>query len=377
MKKNLLVLLLSLTLSAKAQSPLTDVSSINSIAHSIIKNDYSETQKVTAIFNWITDNIAYDIDNMFNINFYGNPQQTIDRTIKTKKGVCQHYAYLFDTLCKKANIQSFIISGYTKQKKNIDFTPHAWCAAKIDGVWKFYDPTWAAGYIDNSSNKFVKQFNADYFETSPQKMIQHHIPFDYIWQLLEKPISFSNFSNSEFNSTVTAISFDDSIQNKFHQNELQQKQSELRRIENLGIQNQLIFDRVNHLKNEISNIISESYVNNYNDAVSEFNEAIQFDNEYINFYNVQFIPKKTDAEIWQMLNNVELHLSKAKLLLHHLGIPPERFIPPKTNSIQSQIDDIEKKLNGQKSFVNKYIGTSKILRKTLFYRYTIYGIPIN
>ena len=375
--KILLFLLFAFLGSVKAQSTSSEINSVDEIVNSIIKNDFTEEQKVTAIFKWVTDNIAYDVDNMFNINFYGNPQQTIDRTIKTKKGVCQHYAYLFDTLCKKSGIQSYVISGFTKQKKYVDFIPHAWCAAKIDGVWKFYDPTWAAGFIDNTSNKFEKQFNKDYFETAPQKMIQNHIPFDFIWQLLEKPFTYSEFSNSKSTATFTTVNFDDSILTYFNQTKLEQKQNELRRIELFGISNQLVFDRSNHLKNEIANSILESYINKYNDGVNEFNEAVKYDNQYINYYNVQFTPKKSDVEIQQMLEQVEQHLSKSKLLLKNLGTKPDGVTGMNTSTMNSQIEEMDNNLKGQKEFVAKYINTSKILRKTLFYKYTIYGIPVN
>ncbi|MEY4875507.1 MAG: hypothetical protein RL708_656 [Bacteroidota bacterium] len=349
---------------------------IGSISKSILQNNSTEEQKATAVFNWVTDNIAYDIDNMFNINFYENPQQTIARTIKTKKGVCQHYAYLFDTLCKSVGLQSYVISGFTKQKKYVDFMPHAWCATKVDGVWKLFDPTWAAGYIDNSANKFVRERNAAYFETLPQKMIQNHIPFDCIWQLLEHPISYHDFSNGKFTSNNT-INFNDSIQQFFNQNELEQKQNLLRRIESSGVANQLVFDRINHLKNDIANIISMKYVNSFNSAVNEFNDAIKYDNEYINFYNVQFSPKKSDIEIQQMLDDVEKHNSTAKKLLQNIGSAPENFIGTSPKAIIDQVNDLDKKLEGQKEFVKKYIGTAKLFRKTLFYKYTIYGIPVN
>jgi hypothetical protein len=371
------LLLFFFAITSKAQSTSSEINSVDGIVNKIIKNDFTEEQKVTAIFSWVTDNIAYDIDNMFNINFYEKPQLTIERTIRTKKGVCQHYAYLFDTLCKSVGIQSYVISGFTKQKKYADFIPHAWCVAKINDIWKLYDPTWSAGYIDNSTNKFVKQFNKDYFETLPQKFLQNHIPFDCIWQLMEYPISYNDFVNGKFNSTSISMNFNDSIQQFFRQNELEQNQGMLRRIENNGVANQLVFDRVNHLKNNVQNIVATNYMNNFNGAVNEFNEAIKFDNEYINFYNTQFTPKKADTLIEQMLTVVDRHNRKAEILLEHLGKQPDGFVGSNPSSIKEQIDDLQKKLEGQKEFVKKYIGTSKLFRKTLFYKYTIYGIPVN
>jgi hypothetical protein len=78
-----------------------------------------------------------------------------------------------------------------------------------------------------------------------------------------------------------------------------------------------------------------------------------------------------------MLDDVEKHNSTAKKLLQNIGSAPENFIGTSPKAIIDQVNDLDKKLEGQKEFVKKYIGTAKLFRKTLFYKYTIYGIPVN
>ncbi len=70
--------------------------------------------------------------NMFEVHFYQNPKEIVDKVLNTKKGICMHYAELFNDLANQVGIKSFVISGYTRQNGFVDYIPHAWCAGLID-----------------------------------------------------------------------------------------------------------------------------------------------------------------------------------------------------------------------------------------------------
>ncbi len=154
------------------------------IANYIVSNFTSNTDRVRAIFIWTATNIQYDLDNMYAIDFYETTEDKVNRTLTTHKGICENYAAVFNEICLKAGIKSFVVDGYTRQNSNL---PHAWCAALIDTAWFMFDPTWGSGYIENKT--FHKKIDNNYFKVNPLVFIKTHMPFDYLWQFSQYPIT--------------------------------------------------------------------------------------------------------------------------------------------------------------------------------------------
>jgi transglutaminase/protease-like cytokinesis protein 3 len=69
---------------------------------------------------------------------------------------------------------------------------HAWCASKIDNQWYIFDPTWGSGYVNNG--KFLMLLTI-VIKANPSEIIASHMPFDYMWQFLNYPISNQEFYN--------------------------------------------------------------------------------------------------------------------------------------------------------------------------------------
>jgi len=46
---------------------------------------------------------------MFAINFYEQKEEKISKPLKYRKGICENYAALFNDLCSKSGIKSFVI----------------------------------------------------------------------------------------------------------------------------------------------------------------------------------------------------------------------------------------------------------------------------
>lgn len=358
---------------------LTDsiyTNSTNEILIYINDNFTNETDKLRTIFIWISNNFEYDYENMFAINFYADSQEVIDYFIKNKKGVCMHFAELFNYMANNLKIKTYVISGYTIQKGFVDYVPHAWCASQVDSTWFLFDPTWGAGYIQN--HKYVKKINNFYFKTKPEDFIKTHIPFDPLWQFLNYTISSQEFyeGNTEINIEKPFFNYVDSLKTYENETNIEKLISENRRIQKNGVKNSLIFNQLQNNAREIEYYTNLYIVDNYNFAVNSYNNGIEELNQFINYRNKQFTPIKTEDEIREMVNIAENYLLDSKNKLNEIKTKDLNTINLITH-LNSSINEALNEANEQKIFIDKYFSTKKIFRKSLFYKYTWMGIPIN
>jgi len=348
------------------------------IASFITSNFNTDRDKSRAIFIWVASNIQYDIDNMFAINFYETKEDKITKPLKTRKGICENYAALFTDICLKSGLKAYVIEGYTKQNGFTDYIPHAWSAALVDSSWFLFDPTWGSGYVNGG--KFFKKINNTYYKANPSVLIKSHIPFDYLWQFLNYPITNQEFyeGKTQQNPTKPFFNFIDSIQVYEKQSRIEQLTSSAYRVEKNGVKNSLVFDRLQHLKLEIENDRQTRIVNLYNSAIVDYNEGISELNDFINYRNKQFTPKKTDFEIKEMINVADEKLQGAKFKLMQISKPDTNT----TNMIRQlarSIDDAEIQVSEQRNWLNLYFSKGKSGRKSMFYerKVTWFGIPLN
>jgi hypothetical protein len=357
------------------QIPDSLTTTTSGIARYINSNFSNQKDKSRAIFIWIVKNVQYDIENMFAINFYQNPKEIVNKVLNTKKGICMHYAELFNDLANQVGIKSFVISGYTKQNGFVDYIPHAWCAGLIDSTWFLFDPTWGSGYVQNA--KFIKQVNNYYFMTIPEQLIKTHMPFDPLWQFLNYPITNQEFYESKFqiNRAKPFFNYNDTLSNYEKESEIEQLQSSFNRIEANGVKNSLIFDRLQHNKREIEYYNNKMLVERFNGATNLYNEGIIQLNRFIDYRNKQFTPKKTDLEIKQMVDVAESSLNSSRDKLKEIK-NPDSNIATSMLQLNRSIEEAMINLNEQKAFLDKYFSTGKVFRKSLLYKYTWMGIPI-
>ncbi|MCW3123793.1 MAG: hypothetical protein JWQ38_3285 [Flavipsychrobacter sp.] len=364
------------------QIPAAQTKTTRDIADYVTANFTSASDKARAIFIWTASNIQYDIDNMFAINFYEKREEKINKALSTGKGICENYATVFNDICSKAGLTSYVIEGYTKQNGFTDYISHAWCAALIDTSWFLFDPTWGSGYISNQ--KFVKKINNDYFKVPPSVLIRSHMPFDPLWQFLYYPVSVQEYYEGKIQAlNKVFFNYNDSIKTYNLQTQPEQLQSVARRIEQNGIRNSMIFDRLAHLKRELEIYKQNEQVNaqnetmgNYNAAVADFNDAVNDFNAFIDYRNKQFLPKKPDDAIKRMIEIPDEKIKSAKTrlnLIKHSDSNTAQLIL----SMSKSIDEIAGRIDEQKEFVTKYISKGAMGRKGMFTKYTWMGIPLN
>jgi len=199
-----------------------EINSPELLSQLLTATDTTDRQKVNSIFNWITQNISYNVKRFENT--YTNRYATVpdeedeDETaplkplyeriailvLKRRTAVCSGYANLFKSLCMHAGIPCEVITGLGKSNAGrLDkrFTSnHRWNAVFFDTVWHLLDATWASGYI-NSRNEFQREYNPHYFLTAPGEFINDHYPEDMRWTLLPQDPLLNEFMYSPFKTT--------------------------------------------------------------------------------------------------------------------------------------------------------------------------------
>ena len=89
-------------------------------------------EKVTAITDWIYDNVQY-------LSGTTNWQTSAYDTVTERAGVCRDFAHLGIALCRALNIPARYFTGYAHQLNPPDF--HACFECFIGGSWTVFDAT--------------------------------------------------------------------------------------------------------------------------------------------------------------------------------------------------------------------------------------------
>ena len=88
--------------------------------------------RVTAICNWIHDNVEY-------LRGTTSPHTSAYDTVTERAGVCRDFAHLAIAFCRAVAIPARFVAGYAHPLEPADF--HAYFEAYLDGRWYIFDPT--------------------------------------------------------------------------------------------------------------------------------------------------------------------------------------------------------------------------------------------
>ena len=337
-------------------------------------NFKTNNDKVRAAFYWTASRISYDVANMYAINFNETKEDKINKSLKTRKGICTNYAEIFNDITNKVGIKSVVIEGYTKQNGKVDQVAHAWCGVLLDDNWFVFDPTWASGFV-NSKMQFVKRINNYYYKAEPTKIIATHMPFDYLWQFHGFPVSNEQFIAGQVRVKPVGAPFDYFTEIEKHENlsYLDKLKSTAERIELAGVKNGLIFDRLANKKAEIENLNSNQNIDKFNAIVDEFNEAIALYNNFINYRNAQFKPTFQDSTIKEMIETPRDKLAKCKADVYALKNVDSGNLSL-VNGLKKNTTKALEDADEQLKFVNEYISKSKSERKAMMGQRTFFGL---
>lgn len=214
---NLLLLLFFFSITAFSQKYATvdnqvqtwpkSFSSPQKLADQVNATFKTDEEKVRAIFTWIALNIKYDLkayqagSNMIAYSYSSEADRMAkeqqyrldyaEKTLRSKKGVCQDYSALFHTVCDLSGIKCIAIIGTSKaHPSQIGKLPkandHEWNAVKIGDKWQLIDVTWASGSVSMETGKFMSDFNDGYFFTKPELFYLNHYPDDKRLLMIDK-----------------------------------------------------------------------------------------------------------------------------------------------------------------------------------------------
>jgi hypothetical protein len=351
-----------------AAIPSNLTTSTDGIAAYINDNFKSENDKIRAVFYWTASNISYDVKNAFSLNSNQTATEKIEKALKTKKGVCIHYAEVFNSISNKVGIKSLIIEGYTKQNGKIAPLPHAWCAANIDNKWYVFDPTWGSGYINNGA--FAKKINNYYFKAEPSKIISSHIAFDYLWQFLNYPITNQEFYEGkvQVDKSKKYFDFDAELKRQDSLSDIERVSESIKRIEANGIKNKMIYDYLTSKRKELEIHNQNKNIEKLNSIATEYNQAIVLLNDFINYRNKKFKPILPDYEILQMIQRPKEAFAKCRkdiIKVGFVGVENESNL----RSIKKSINEALAQAEEYELFVKDYLSKSKLVRKTMFTKF--------
>jgi uncharacterized protein YkwD len=166
----------------------------------IAKNSKNQFDKTKKAHDLVALNIRYDA-----ASFLANRQTPQDyaAVIRTRLAVCEGYSNLFKALCDELDIPCEIVHGYARGvgssslvREDPSDSNHAWNIVNIEGGSYLVDCTWDAGHLNGRN--YAADYSTDYFLLKPEYFIYSHFPEDPGRQLLEKPLSSSEFSRLPF-----------------------------------------------------------------------------------------------------------------------------------------------------------------------------------
>ncbi|PVD53700.1 hypothetical protein DC498_04085 [Terrimonas sp.] len=314
---------------------------------SLYKN---KTDQLQAAYSWVTTHIQYNYDSSYYFNNVDH-EVKVAATLRRRKGVCENFAVLFADLATRMDIPAFVVHGYTPAAATGKNAAHSWCAVYLNNDWYLCDPTWDAGLPSRNN----------YFLGTASQFISSHVPFDPVWQLMEKPVGYKRSKgNAVFN-------YKDSIAVFLASDSLQQYMAIERRMKQMNTDKELfrIWQSYNRMKIVI--IAEEENMNLYNAAVADLNNAAAFFNTFVNYRNNKFLPAKTDKEIEKMLDPINELIAAAKSKISKIGLITENY-QYDTSTLQSKLDKLLKRSEEQKFFLKKYLTTNIAEREQLMYR---------
>ena len=333
--------------------PATATGSTKSIADYVNANYKTDAEKLSVVYRWVTNNIRYDKDSMYNINWATDLGTKAAATLRRRKGVCENYASIFTDIIVKCDIPSYVVSGYTNQAGFGNNTGHSWSAVFLDNKWLLCDPTWDVGFSNNTN----------YFLISPENFIDSHTPFDPLWQLL--PQSYFNRKLKTNNNFYSVVNED--AQSFLQLDSLKQLEASSQRMLKLNKQSDQQKNWGSYVKMQIAIVHGEEDMNLYNAAVADLNNANKIFNNFVQYRNNQFTPNKSEVEVNAMLEPIYGLLTFAKNNLNKIGkvVENDQY---NTELIQQKISSLTQRVKEQKDFLKSYFANTLADRGKLFYK---------
>jgi predicted metal-binding protein len=288
-------------------------SQIALLANDIMNMYDSDDKRFRAAFAWTAQNIRYDLAALNDNKLYSN-HILVGSALQKRLALCEGYVAVLDSLSKLMGISTAKVPGYTRWNNKLQPEPHLWIAVRLHGDWFLSDPTWASGSIVNG--RYVAAYDSNWFLVPPTKLINSHMPYDPIWQLLPQPLSHRGFIQNNKSHLEGLWQTSDSISNYLQSSVLNQHIGELRRLRQ-GFSHQALQPRIRFLEQSISVQRHNQVVEIMQQCNALFNAAVQEYNKAVDAFNQQ----KPRVQVLALLVRAGQVLESAKTMLPQSDVP--------------------------------------------------------
>lgn len=125
------------------------------LATAIAPSNLNDQQKVENIHNWVASNIVYDYNAYLQHDVNMIPAS---QTLKTRKGLCRDFSFLFAALCRASGLPAKVVYGEARSGSSWEL--HAWNEVLVNNQWISVDSSWDSGYVSN--NRFVQSLSNEF-----------------------------------------------------------------------------------------------------------------------------------------------------------------------------------------------------------------------
>lgn len=161
---------------------------VKNLANRIVADCNTDYEKLTAIHDWVCENIYYNEDS---VNDKTPPPYSAVDVLDTRRAVCLGFATLSASLCRSVGIPCNVVSGYalgvgsdtqwTDSTAATDYQNHAWNEAYVDGRWVIFDTTWdCRNKIENGEAVRYDDISHLYFDANLDFFSANHKIIEYI-----------------------------------------------------------------------------------------------------------------------------------------------------------------------------------------------------
>ncbi|MCL2720182.1 MAG: hypothetical protein FWD47_02450 [Treponema sp.] len=166
----------------------------------IKENATCDFDLVKKLHDWVALNISYDTQSYFSGR---HASQSFNDVIRRGSGICAGYSQVLKYFCDLLEIECTIVEGYARgfgrslfRTEDVNVSNHSWNIVTINGKRFLIDSTWNAGYIEGRT--FNARYRTDYLFTDPSIFIYDHLPLNRSHQLLDPPLTSSEFESLPF-----------------------------------------------------------------------------------------------------------------------------------------------------------------------------------
>jgi len=209
-------------------------------------------------------------------------------------------------------------------------------------------------------------------------LISSHIPFDYLWQFLNYPITNQEFYDGKIQVDKSKKYFDYQAEiDKYEKlSDVDKAFESAERTQKNGILNNLISEQYKYKKREFSILTHNINIEKLNSIANDYNQAIILLNDFIYFRNKKFKPTLPDSEINKMIQTPKESLVKCMNDINGIGSVGSENIS-NVATLKKNIYDALAQAEEYESFVKEYLSKSKFARKSMFTKVSWFGIPLN